>query len=156
MKKNIGIGILVCIISISLYLVWSAVSNTNDTRTNLPSFSLPEINGNIYTDKQLNLQKPTVVVIVSADCGTCNALLDNFSDKKTDLINPIIITFDKESALKINNRLANKNIKVLICDDSNYLRENFGTSTISSVFVYNSQKELVKHYVGSISPLSFI
>lgn len=156
MKKNIGIGILVCIISMSLYLVWSAISDKSDTRTNLPSFSLPEINGNIYTDKQLNLQKPTIVVIVSADCGTCNALLDNFSDKKTDLINPIIITFDKESALKISNRLANKNIKILICDDSNYLKEKFDTSTISSVFVYNPKKELVKYYVGSINPLNYI
>lgn len=156
MKKKIGILLLLSIIGISTYFVWSSIMLKEEGVVAVfPNFSLTEVNGAIFTDKQIDFQKPSIVIIITSDCGTCNALLENFSHKNLDSVNLIVMTFDKKTAVGIRNKMYYKNFKILI-SSRNYLEEKFGKSTISSVFIYNTKRELIKHYIGSISPLKYI
>jgi len=131
----------------------SKIAITNRIQS-LQHCSFESVNGGaIYIDK-FNPDQPTVIVYFHPECEHCQYEASEIGKQPERFakVNMIMITPDDSTkrveAFAIKYRLWEVDNLAILLDRKNQFKNQFGASAIPSVFIYGSDKKLLKMYNG--------
>ena len=159
MKKKIVILIIICLLGISLLLIIKTVNRIDNKKQIEKNVStLPELIITSVDNCKINItsivnDKPLILIAFNTECDMCHneiqSILDNinrFDKYKIVMISsePIdsIINFQKKYKLDNFSNISLGNI------DDIYAYQELGIEIIPQIFIYNSNKKLLKVYKG--------
>jgi len=159
MKTTLKLGFGLTLITIIGYLVINIQSGIKKKRAietqraTLPEFQFTTLQATNFTKKDLNLSQPTIIISFMPTCHFCQyeaeAVKENSAAfEKVNLLmvtsasEPEVIRFAEEYQLKDDPNI------LLLTDEFHQFQAIFGISAVPSVFIYNKQQQLVKHFSG--------
>ena len=137
--------LLILVLIISMFYK----SNPTISKTNYKS-----LNKNSQISDKLNLQKKTLIVYFSTDCGNCSMILNEIlnSNKLKNELNILLIAAEKDknkvkSFLK-HNKLEKLNTLVYLDTENNFIKD-FGLGfrivvSYPQILYFNEKKEFIK------------
>jgi len=105
---------------------------------------------------EFNPEQPTVIIYFHPECEHCQYEASEIgsSSDKFEKANMILITPDDSTvrveAFAIKYHLWNVDNLVILLDRSKTFKKYFGTAVVPSLFVYGSDKHLIKLFKGEI------
>ena len=120
----------------------------------LQHFSFESANGGLIWIDEFNPEQPTVIIYFHPECEHCQYEASEIGkqSEKFKKANMIMITPDDSTkrveAFAIKYRLWEVDNLVILFDRKNQFKNQFGASFIPSVFIYGSNKKLLKMYKG--------
>jgi thiol-disulfide isomerase/thioredoxin len=131
----------------------SKIAMTNRIQS-LQHCSYESVNsGAIYID-EFNPGQPTVIIYFHPECEHCQYEASEIGKQpeRFGKVNMIMITPDDSTkrveAFAIKYRLWEVDNLAILLDRKSQFRDQFGASVIPSVFIYGSDKKLLKMYKG--------
>lgn len=124
-----------------------------ERRNNLPDFQFATLEGANFTKIDLDLTQPTVIISFMPTCHFCQYEAKAVKEHSTafEKVNLLMVTSAPEAeALQFAEEYELKedaNV-VLLTDEFHQFQAIFGTSAVPSVFIYDKQQQLVKHFTG--------
>ena len=120
----------------------------------LQHFSFESVNGGQIWIDGFNPDQPTVIIYFHPECEHCQYEASEIG-KQPEMfgkVNMIMITSDDSTqrveAFAISYRLLEVDNLTILLDRKNQFKNQFGASVIPSVFIYGSDKKLLKMYKG--------
>jgi len=111
--------------------------------------------GQMYIDA-FNSEQPTVIMYFHPECEHCQYESEEIGRQKEQFekVNMILITPD-DSILRVEAfakryRLLDVDNLTILMDRKKRFKSHFGTTVIPSLFIYGSDKKLIKMYKGEI------
>lgn len=128
----------------------------------LQHVSFESVNGGQIWIDEFNPEQPTVIIYFHPECEHCQYEASEIGkqSEKFKLANMILITADdstkrvQDFALKY--RLWEVDNLVILVDQKNQFEKQFGATIIPSVFIYGSDKKLLKMYKGEVQMKAII
>jgi thiol-disulfide isomerase/thioredoxin len=132
------------------------MEKTRAELTELPNFSFQDLNGNSFTQADLQTGKPLLVIHFGNFCHYCHKearIISHYFEEYRNY-QLLFVTKDEEpniTAFMTKNKLTNKsNITVLRYQDNEF-EEAFGSKSLPCVFIFDKQFQLVQHFDGAVT-----
>lgn len=146
-----GVGILYLAFSIPRKLREQA--QRQERVQTLPAFQFMGLDSVTFGSAQLSVGQPAVIIYFNPDCEHCQyearAICDSLH--RFAAVNVLLVSDEPLERLRQFAKeydLANlPNIHILYDRDGRF-KDLFGTSMVPSIFIYNRQRQLVKHFKG--------
>ena len=160
MKKTIAllltIAALVALVflSVSIRKGYLHKRSVEDNRQSLPEFDFQDLAGGHFSSRDLIAEQPTLIVYFQPDCGHCQyeveVIRDSlhlFADTNVLLVSDGAIEELREfiSAYELSNPLHALHV---LYDANGSFKQLLGMSKVPSVFIYDAERKLVRHYQG--------
>ena len=120
----------------------------------LQHFSFESVNGDQIWIDGFNPEQPTVIVYFHPECEHCQYEASEIGKQaeRFGKVNMIMVTPDDSTKrvedFAIKYRLWEVDNLAILLDRKNQFKNQFGASVIPSVFIYSSNKKLLKMYKG--------
>lgn len=117
---------------------------------------LESVNGGQVCIDGFNPDQPTVIIYFHPECEHCQYEASEIGKQaeRFDKVNMIMITPDDSTArveaFAIKYRLWEVDNLAILIDRKNQFKNQFGASVIPSVFIYGSDKKILKMYKGEV------
>jgi len=160
MKKTIAIILLLAALGTLAYLSVSIrkgylhKKSVEENRQSLPEFDFQDLAGGHFSFRDLITEQPTLIVYFQLDCGYCQyeveVIRDSlhlFADTNVLLVSDGSIEELRKfiSAYGLFNHL---NALHVLHDAKGRFKQLLGMSKVPSVFIYDAERKLVRHYQG--------
>ena len=128
----------------------------------LQHFSFESVNGGQTWIDGFNPGQPTVIIYFHPECEHCQYEASEIGKESERFAkaNMILITPDdsikRVEAFAIKYRLWEVDNLAILVDRKNQFKKQFGASIIPSVFIYGSDKKLLKMYKGEVQMKAII
>lgn len=142
--------ILVGFLSISFVKKYRVNKQQEQLLASLPTFYLKDLEGNLFTNKNLPQSKWIVFVFFNSECQYCQSEAEQLRDLNEIPTNISFVWVSSEpkeiiAAFQLQYRLQ----KIHFLYDSDHLvADQWGVSTIPKLLVYTPQGALFKNHVG--------
>jgi len=159
MKTILKFGFGFSIIAIIGYLAFNIQSGIKKKaaieaqRATLPDFQFATLQEANFSKKDLDLTQPTVIISFMPTCHFCQyeakAVQENSAAfEKVNLL--MVTSAPKAEASQFAEEYHLKDAPnvVLLTDEFRQFHATFGTSAVPSVFIYDKNQQLVKHFAG--------
>jgi thiol-disulfide isomerase/thioredoxin len=117
---------------------------------NIPSSRFVQLNGTSFTDKNIQIGKPSMFYFFDITCPHCQITMQTISKEFTNLshLNLYLVTKDRpEGAVKFiktfGNNLLNKKNAVILFDVNQEFIEKFKPKKYPAVFLFDKNKKLL-------------
>lgn len=142
----------------------NALKQTQDTEvelTSLPVFNFQDTLGNSFTNINLENNKPTIVVHFGNFCPYCHEEAKIISHYFEEFKNYQLLFVTKDEMENINifmkkNKLIDKPNITVLRYENNEFKEAFGSKSLPCVFIFDKQKQLVKHFEGAVTARTLV
>ncbi len=136
--------VVICLLSI--------VSTTRAVAQSFPDFKILLTNGKVISSTQVSLNKPTIIIVFSPDCGHCQVLIEGVfkrinSFKKASIIMATfvqpkdIIAFEKKyQTTKYGNITVGTDMPVF------FLQKYYQLTSTPFTVLYDKNKKLIASY----------
>ena len=120
----------------------------------LQHFSFESVNGGQIWIDRFNPEQPTVIIYFHPECEHCQYEASEIGkqSERFGKVNMIMVTPDdsikRVEDFAIKYRLGEVDNLAILLDRKNQFKNHFGASVIPSVFIYGSDKKLLKMYKG--------
>ena len=160
MKKLLKYIVGIVLLTVASFLVlhtyqsYKAKKESGAKIQTLQHFSFESINGGQIWIDGFNPEQPTVIIYFHPECEHCQYEASEIGrqPERFGKVNMIMITPDDSTkrveAFAIKYRLWEVDNLVISFDRKNQFKNQFGVSAIPSVFIYGSNKKLLKMYKG--------
>jgi len=160
MKKKIKIIISIFLIGIIGYLGFSIGSKLNHKKEvaerikTIPKFSFKKLNGEAFTQKELNTTLPKLFIYFNSECEFCQGEAEQIQKNITQLQPIQIVMVSHESSEGIKNfaekyHLINQK-NILFLEDSTLLfSELFNAKSIPFLVLYSKNNQLIQKFKGA-------
>lgn len=162
MKKSLILRLFILFVVLVVSAVSHKIYVKYANRKTYVTISIPEFQfvssvGSLSNRGDVKYNVPVLFLYVSPNCETCISLLDEISkiNSKSSLDIWIIVD-NKLNAERIKESYPNLKNYVYSEQKGGDFHAYFGSSSLSSVYIYDSRHKLKKHYTGSISPIIFL
>jgi len=128
----------------------------------LQHFSFESVNGGQTWIDGFNPGQPTVIIYFHPECEHCQYEASEIGKQaeRFGKVNMILITPDdsikRVEDFAIKYRLWEVDNLTILVDRENQFKKQFGASMIPSVFIYGSDKKLLKMYKGEVQMKAII
>jgi len=160
MKKLLKYLVGIVLLTVASFLVlhtYQSYKTKKESGTKIQTlqhFSFESINGGQIWIDGFNPEQPTVIIYFHPECEHCQYEASEIGKQpeRFGKVNMIMITPDDSTkrveAFAIKYRLWEVDNLVISFDRKNQFKNQFGASVIPSVFIYGSDKKLLKMYNG--------
>lgn len=138
------------------YLSYQAKKESENRIQALQHCCFKSLNGQLVCIDEFDIQKPTVIIYFNPGCEHCQYEASEIG-KQAELFekaNMILITPDDSTkrveAFAAKYHLWEVDNLIILIDQDHKFKDYFGTSIFPSVFIYGSDKKLLKLYKGEI------
>ncbi len=159
MKKTTAVLLLVAVLCTGAYLGSSILQKyeqkqqVQENCQTLAAFSFQNLAGQAFELNDMAAGQPTLVIYFNPDCEHCQyearAIRDSLH--RFEQTNVLLISDEPSARLQEfgaeYDLLGYPNVHILH-DANGDFRRLFGTSSVPSIFIYNRERELVKHFKG--------
>ena len=124
-----------------------------EMRQSLPAFSFQGLAGQAFELGDLAAGRPTLVIYFHPDCDHCQYEARAVRDSLHRFAEANVLLVSNEPIERLRefgeayDLLGTPNVHILH-DANGDFKRLFGTSSVPSIFIYNRNRELVKHYKG--------
>ena len=157
-KKGIILFFTVLLLASSVYFLYHQVQKIKQKKeyyNDIPAFQLPDINGNVITEADLQKNIPVLFLFFHPDCSLCREEMEQiqlhhnaFSVYQIVFFSPVpaieIIAFLDEIHFSLRS-----NMFFLVDEDEN-LTKQMEVKTSPSSYIYNGQGQLIKRFDGPV------
>ncbi len=124
-----------------------------ERRNHLPDFQFATLEGANFTKSDLDLTQPTVIISFMPTCHFCQYEAKAVEEHSAafEQVNLLMVTSAPEAeAIQFAEeyKLKDDPNVVILTDEFQQFQTTFGTSAVPSVFIYDKQQKLVKHFAG--------
>jgi len=160
MKKLLKYLVGIVLLTVASFLVlhtyqeYKAKKESRAKIQTLQHFSFESVNGGQIWIDGFNPDQPTVIIYFHPECEHCQYEASEIGNQaeRFGKVNMIMITPDDSTkrveAFAIKYRLWEVDNLAILLDRKNQFKNQFGASVIPSVFIYSSNKKLLKMYKG--------
>jgi len=159
MKKYLKLTIAIVLISIIGYLGYSITAKLNYKKEvaeriqNIPAFSFKTLAGNLFTNTNLDSNKPKLFVYFNSECEFCQAEAKGIQKHLDSLKNIQLLfisfeTADKIEAFAKNYKLLNKENIVFLEDKNMAFAPLFDAKGIPFMLLYGKDNKLIQKFRG--------
>jgi len=119
----------------------------------LPAFQFLKLDRTTFSSAQLSAAQASVIIYFNPDCEHCQYEARAIRDSLHRFATTNVLLVSDESVERLRDfakeydLVDQPNIHILYDRDRKF-KDLFGTSMVPSIFIYNQQQELVKHYKG--------
>ena len=155
-------AVIVSLLLVRTYQSYKTKKESGAKIQTLQHCSFESVNGGQTWIDGFNPGQPTVIIYFHPECEHCQyeALEIGKDAERFAKANMILITPDDSTkrveAFAIKYRLWEVDNLVILVDRKNQFKNQFGTSVIPSVFIYGSNKKLLKMYKGEVQMKAII
>ncbi len=112
----------------------------------VPSFELPDLNGNAVVSANIFAAKPTLLFFVSPACVPCQALLPEIEIWQTELKNKTDFVFISSGKASENaEKFGGKNFKQILLQESREIAELFKSKWTPTALLVNGESVIASH-----------
>lgn len=155
-KKNISILLLAIGLAFLCYFGIKIVQNLSKNTTRnliIPNFTKKDNKGQVISKQNLRANCLSVFIAFHPDCEHCQYEAKSINDKQKELENTNIVLFTSANdsliqAFSKTYGLDTLNNIHILSDKKNEMYQQFGVKIIPSVFIYDADGKLLKHYKG--------
>ncbi|MRT92327.1 TlpA disulfide reductase family protein [Ancylomarina sp. 16SWW S1-10-2] len=129
--------------------------------TQIPKFNFQDTLGRPFTQANLQIGKPTLVIHFGNFCPYCHKetkIISHYFGEYEDF-QLVFVTKDKKPniiAFMEKNKLTNKSNITVLRYENNEFEEAFGSKSLPCVFIFNKQFQLIKHFDGAVTARTLI
>lgn len=159
MKKYIKILIAIIFISIMAFFGYEIVSKINhknqiaENIKTIPQFSYQEIDGGVFTEKNIKDNTPTLFVYFNSECDFCNEeaqMIKENIDKLKD-VQIVFVSFQPQeeiTAFATKHQLNNYGNISFLCDSKATFATTFDVKSLPCLVLYDKDKNLIEKIKG--------
>ena len=147
--------IFLCVSTVFLYHKVRQNQQTKEAYHSIPSFQLPDLQGNIISNKSLQTNKSTLFLFFDPECGNCEEeflQIKKHQDFLLDCQMVFISTLPEDLILNFLERIdfqPTANMFVL-CDKEAKLLKTMNVKGVPSTLIYDKNGKLIKNYAGQV------
>jgi thioredoxin-related protein len=164
MKKIIVLVILLIIIGLSVFLIYNKVlknQEIKDAYSSIPSFQIPNLQGNIVTEKSLSPEKSTLFLFFDPECGNCEEEFLQIKAKRDSLPDCqmfFVSTLPADTILNFLERIDFQPTENMffLCDSKAEISETMNVKGVPSALIYDKTSKLIKFYAGQVKAETLI
>ncbi len=138
------------------YSVVSKINHKKQIAENIktiPSFSYQDIDGVIFTDKNLKDNTPTLFVYFNSECEFCNeeAQMIKENINKLKEVQVIFVSFQNQeeiTAFAKKHQLTNYGNITFLCDSKVAFASTFDVKSLPCLVLYDKNKQLIDKLKG--------
>jgi len=158
-KKHISL-ILLAVLAIVLLVLGRAIvgkvierASLEERIEKLPAFSFTGLDGSSFSHEQLSDGKPVLLIYFHPDCEHCQYEAGVIRDSLSQLAGAEVLFISSAPASELQEfggayDLSGHPGVHILHDAAGAFHTMFGSSTVPSVFIYNRNRALVKHFKG--------
>jgi len=159
MKKQLKLIIALIIVSIIGFLGYSIYGKINHKKEvaarikTVPAFSFKTLDGNLFTNKNLDETKPKLFIYFNSDCEFCQSEAESIHKQINNLnkVQLIFVSFeeiDKIKTFATHYQLLNVD-NIIFLEDANFKFEPlFDAKGIPFMLLYSKDNRLIKKFNG--------
>ena len=138
------------------YQLYQAKKETENHIQTLQHGCFESLNGGQICIDEFDPRKPTVIIYFHPECEHCQYEASEIgkNPERFGKVNTIMVTPDdsikRVEVFAIKYRLWEVDNLTILLDRKNQFKNQFGASIIPSVFIYGSDKKLLKMYKGEV------
>ncbi len=148
--------VLIAIFGFFGFKVFSKINHKNEVAENIkiiPDFEYLDLNGSVFTKKNLKQDSPTMFVYFSSECEFCNEEANMIKENTEQLkdVEIIFVSFQPEEEI---SDFANKH-QLINYGNINFLRDSkatfattFDVSSLPCLVLYDKKKKLIEKIKG--------
>ena len=157
-KNGIILFFMVLLLASSVYFLSHQVQKIKQKKeyySDIPAFQLPDINGNVITEADLQKNIPTLFLSFNPDCELCREEMKQIQLHQDAFSFYQIVFFSNTPDIEMNSFineihfLFRSNMFFLI-DEDEILTKKMEVKTAPSSYIYNSQGQLIKRFDGPV------
>lgn len=161
MKKYLKITLLIAFMGILFFLGYKIVSKINQKKEiaqnikSIPQFLYQDINGGLFTKKNLKKGTATIFIYFNTECEFCNeeAKIIKENMKYLNDFQLIFVSFEKKENIKKfaqEYQLNTYNNIHFLCDDKVTFASTFDINTLPYLVLYDKEQNLIDKIKGQI------
>ena len=158
MKRKIGIVAFVAFILLDIVLIYYFAQSYQEKKTVtekievLPSFSLEDVYGAVFTEKSIPSENWIVVVFFNSECDYCQSEAEQLSELKSGIEDIRFLWISSEPIETIRHFQKANNLEEItfLHDEQNKIAQEWGISTTPQFLIYTPQKRLFKNHKGAL------
>lgn len=161
MKKYLKIIIplvVIGLIGFMGYKVVSKINHKNQVAKNIktmPNFSYEDLQGNVFTQKNLKANKPVLFIYFNSECDFCNHEAEMVQQNVTKLndIEVVFISFEPTENIQQfahNYKLLNYDNIYFLADAKVTFADTFDVNSLPCLVLYNKDYELIEKIKGQV------
>jgi len=159
MKKQLKLIIALIIVSIIGFLGYSIYGKLNHKKEvaerikTVPAFSFKTLDGNLFTNKNLDETKPKLFIYFNSDCEFCQSEAESIH-KQLDNLKSVQLIFvsyeasDKIKAFAIHYQLSNIENNIFLEDSKSDFAKLFEAKSIPFMLLYSKENQLIQKFNG--------
>jgi peroxiredoxin len=160
MKKTMAIILLLAALGMLAYLSVSIRKgylhkrSVEANRQSLPEFNFQNLAGGQFSTRDLMAEQPTLIVYFQPDCGHCQYEVQMIRDSLHLLTATNVLLVSDASVEELLGFVAEYDLLShldelhLLYDSSGGFKQHLGMSRVPSIFIYDAERKLVRHYQG--------
>jgi len=151
----LGLGLL-CFLGNKVVAKINYKSKITQTLKTIPEFSFETINGESFTQNDINTDMATVFIYFNSECEFCQYEATSIKENIDQFTNIqlIFVSFETKEAIQIfinQYKLNNYDNITFLSDPRGDFSERFDATTIPYVLIYDRDQKLVKKHKGQLS-----
>jgi len=148
------IGCALAFLSYSIYKKIQYKKEVAERISFIPAFSFVQLNGQVFTSKDIQRNKNTLFVYYNSECEYCQSEARQIQENLVGFKNTQLIFISFEPMEDIQNfattfQLDGSPSVLFLQDSKSEFSELFDAKTIPFMLLYNPQQELVQQYKGA-------
>ena len=154
--KGVILFILILFFAFFGYQLTSKINHKNKVAQNiktLPTFVYENINGTVFTQKNLKSNTPILFIYFNSECDFCNeeAQMIRENKKKLENIQVIFISFERPELIKrfaLEHQLTDYENITFLYDRKVTFSTTFDTKSMPSLILYDKNQKLIEKIKG--------
>lgn len=159
MKKYVKMGIVLLLISVFAYFGYNVVSKINHKKEiaenikTIPNFEYLDLKGEVFTEKNIKTNTPTMFVYFNSECEFCNEEANMIRENIEALKNVQIIfvsfqTQNEITTFATKHQLLNYGNISFLRDSKVSFATTFDVSSLPCLVLYDKDKNLIEKIKG--------
>lgn len=159
MKKTLKIVIPILILSLLAFMGYKVISKINykkevaENIKKMPPFSYATLESKIFTQNNLEKNKPILFIYFNSECDFCNEEAKMIKENITQFknIQLVFISFEEPTKIKAfatNHQLINHDNITFLCDSKATFATTFDVKSLPCLVLYDKDKKLIEKIKG--------
>jgi len=150
-----GLFVVLLLLGLTVFFLFIKIQKTQHKKEvyqSIPSFQIPDINGQIVTESLLKENRSVIFVCFDPDCDLCRDEIIQIKENESALLQVKIVFFSESPADSIQQFLRTIDFKppsnmLFLSDEKAVLIRKMNVMTTPTIYIYR-QGQLIKRFNG--------
>lgn len=156
-KNIIGLLFVLLLLGLTAFFLFNRIRQTQDKKEvyqSIPSFQIPDINGQIVSERLLKEYQAVMFIYFNPDCDLCRDEITQIKENESVLSRGKIVFFSEQPANSIRQFLRTIDFEppsnmLFLPDEKAILIRKMEVMTTPTIYIYR-QGQLIKRFNGPV------